>query len=105
MEEEPGSAGKNNTHNYAARILFGWRFKGVRKTGAKEEMWKPLSSDAQNGLVWLVRGPWNEEFVRELCALTGDDTHPHDDMADAVSLARAELLDSKADRLRALAGL
>lgn len=102
MEQEGGSAGKNNTFSYA-KTLFGWVFEGVRKTGSKTDEWRGLSSDAQNGLLVLVRGPWNEEFVRELCALTDDDTHPNDDMADAAALGRSKLIDSKADRLRALA--
>lgn len=69
IEEEPGSAGKNNTDNYAARVVPGYVFKGHRKTGSKPEFWKPLASAAQNGLLFLKRAPWNREFIAELCAL------------------------------------
>lgn len=100
MEEEPGSAGKNNTFNYASKVLKGWQVHGHRKTGPKPEYWKPLSADAKNGLVYLVRGPWNAEFVGEACALTTDDTHEHDDMMDAAGLARSILLND--DGLAAL---
>lgn len=103
MEEEPGSAGKNNTHNYAAKVLKGHQVEGHRKTGPKPEYWKPLSSDMRNGLVVLLRGPWNGEFTDELCALTDDDTHEHDDYADAAGLARSVLLgDGSLERLAAL---
>lgn len=85
IEEEPGSAGKNNTHNYATKVLFGWDVEGHRKTGPKSEYWKPLSAAARNGALILVRGPWNAEFVQELCLLTDDDSHPHDDQADAAA--------------------
>lgn len=104
FEEEPGSAGKNNTHNYAARVLFGWQVHGHRKTGPKPEYWKALSSVARNGNLYLVRGEWNADFVAELCALTLDDSHAHDDQADAASGGLAMLLgDSDADRARMLA--
>jgi predicted phage terminase large subunit-like protein len=96
FEEEPGSAGKNNTYNYASKVLPGWRVEGVRKTGPKMEFWKPLAADAKNGMLWLVRGPWNGEFVGELCALTNDDTHSHDDMADAAGGGRSKLFEDPA---------
>jgi predicted phage terminase large subunit-like protein len=93
IEQEPGSAGKNNTHNYATKVLVGHQVYGFPKTGPKPEYWKPLSSDAQNGMVVLVRAPWNDEFVSELCALTNDDSHAHDDYADAAGGLRAVLFD------------
>lgn len=103
IEEEPGSAGKNNTHNYAARVLFGFRVEGHRKTGPKTEYWKALSAAARNGLLYLVTGEWTEEFVRELCALTDDDSHAHDDQADAAAGGLSRLVgDTSADRARAL---
>lgn len=105
IEEEPGSAGKANTHNYATKILFGWSVEGHRKTGPKSEYWKPLSSAARNGALFLVRGPWNAEFVQELCLLTDDDSHPHDDQADAAAGMLDRLLeDSGATRARLLVG-
>jgi predicted phage terminase large subunit-like protein len=103
IEEEPGSSGKNNTHNYASRVLFGWQVYGHRKTGPKEEYWKPLSAAARNGLVHLVRGAWNAEFVQELCGLP---QVPHDDQADAASGGFSVLVgDNELDRARMLAGL
>lgn len=93
MEEEPGSAGKANTFNYGSRVLFGYQVHGHRKTGPKPEYWKALSSVARHGNLWLVKGPWNESFIEQLCALTDDDSHAHDDMADAASGALDRLLD------------
>lgn len=85
IEEEPGSAGKNNTHHYGSQVLFGWNVNGHRKTGPKTEFWKSLSSAGRHGLLYLVTAPWNREFVAELCGLTGNDSHAHDDMADAAA--------------------
>lgn len=93
FEEEPGSAGKNNTHNYASKLLPGWSVEGIRKTGPKPEYWRPLAADAKNAMVWLVRGEWNSELVAELCALTDDDSHAHDDYADAAGTLRSKLFE------------
>jgi predicted phage terminase large subunit-like protein len=103
FEEEGGSAGKNNTRNFAAKVFgLGWRVEGHRKTGSKSEYWKPLSSAARNGLLRLVRGDWNRAFVVELCGLRADMTHAHDDQADASSGALSILTPmSDLQRLRA----
>lgn len=93
IEQEPGSAGKNNTHNYATKVLPGWQVHGFPKTGPKAEYWTPLSADAKNAMVYLVNGPWNDEFIAELCGLTKDDSHAHDDYADAAGGLRAVLFD------------
>lgn len=85
LEEEPGSAGKNNTWNYAARVLKRFTVHGHRETGPKIVRWKALSAAMRNGLVTCVRGEWNRWFREELCALTDDDSHAHDDGADAAS--------------------
>lgn len=98
IEEEPGSAGKNNTHNYASRVLWGWQVHGHRKTGPKPEFWKGLSSVGRNGQLYLVRGNWTSEFVQELCALPHG---AHDDMADAAAGAFAMAVGSN-DAERAL---
>jgi predicted phage terminase large subunit-like protein len=104
MEQEPGSAGKTVVHGIKTRVLFGWSVTGMRKTGPKESYWKPLAAPAEAGNVCLVRGAWNEDFIRELKDLPG----AHDDQADAVAQAFAHLTDEKAaqvDRLRATAKL
>lgn len=96
IEEEGGAGGKNTTNNYASKVLFGWMVHGERKTGSKEAFWKPLAADAKNGLVTLVRGPWTTEFIAELCQLRADESHAHDDQADAAGLARSLLLEPDA---------
>jgi predicted phage terminase large subunit-like protein len=92
IEQEPGSAGKASIWSAKTRVLFGYNVIGVRKTGPKEVYWKPLSSIASAGGVYLLRGPWNEAFIRELKDLPG----VHDDQADSVSQGFAHLVDEKA---------
>jgi predicted phage terminase large subunit-like protein len=83
IEEEPGSSGKNTTHNYASRVLFGFSVRGHRKTGSKVEMWGPVSAQAQAGNVYLVRAPWNAWWLEE--AVAAPNPGVHDDGLDAVS--------------------
>lgn len=82
MEEEPGSSGKNNTHNYSTRILPGYDFAGVRRTGEKYSRMRPLASAAEQGNVYLVRGLWNEAFLDEAEAIPNGS---HDDQLDAAA--------------------
>lgn len=100
IEEEAGSSGKANTFNFAARVLVGYTVEGHRKTGPKPSYWKALASLARAGRVVLVRGAWNAEFRKELVSLTLDDSHAHDDQADAASGALDRLLMSR-DAMRA----
>ena len=92
MEEEPGSSGKNNTYNYG-KILTGYAFWGNRETGAKHLRAAPASSAAERGLICVVRGVWNTEFLDELEAYPNVN---HDDQLDGLSGAY-RMLTSKAN--------
>lgn len=88
LEEEPGSAGKNNTHNYKSRVLFGWTVHGHRKTGSKESFWGPLASQAEGGNAYLVEGDWIGWWLDE--AEAAPNPGVHDDGLDAVANGFAE---------------
>ena len=49
---------------------------------------KPLAAQAEAGNVKLVRGPWNEAWLRHM---HGQPDLPHDDIMDASSGAFGEL--------------
>ena len=51
----------------------------------------PVASYAEAGLIDVVRGEWNEDFLRELEMFTGTKDDSHDDQVDALSLAFAKL--------------
>lgn len=75
MEQEPGASGKDVIADYR-KELAGYVFKGVPATGSKELRADALASQCEGGNVKLVRGPWNEAFIAELCAFprgTNDD--------------------------------
>lgn len=64
--------------------IRGSNLRGVRVTADKITRalkWAPL---AEEGKVVLVRGPWNREFIEEVCRFPGG---KFDDQVDAVSLA------------------
>lgn len=82
MEQEGGSSGVAAIDHYAREVLKGFAFRGVRSTGSKTERARPLSSAAQAGNVFLVRGTWASDFLDEAHAFPGG---PHDDQVDAVS--------------------
>jgi predicted phage terminase large subunit-like protein len=91
IEQEPGSSGKNTISHYARNVLAGHCFNGVKSTGSKLERSKPFAAAVGNGLVRLVRGEWNREFIAE-CSVFPQKGF-HDDMVDAASGA-FEMLNS-----------
>jgi predicted phage terminase large subunit-like protein len=63
-EEEKGSAGKFNTFQMAQKLL-GYDAQSDPVVGDKVERAKPLAQAAENGLVYIVEAPWNQEFLAE----------------------------------------
>lgn len=98
IEREPGASGKMEAEYLASR-LAGYRVKIEPKRTAKEENWKPLSSQAEAGNVMMVRGSWNDEALAELEGLP---TAAHDDIADAASGAFIRLTMTAEPRIRSL---
>lgn len=100
FEEEPGSAGKNNTFNYKVRVLEGFFAQGIRSTGPKEVRANLLSSQAEAGNVGILRGHWNDGFFGFLEPFPS--RKKHDDPVDASSGAMEQLFVGKTaqDHLR-----
>lgn len=67
VEQEPGSGGKDSVED-TMRRLAGYRVErdlpGQR--GSKDVRAEPLATAAEVGQVRLVKGEWNEEFLREI---------------------------------------
>ncbi len=83
LEQEPGSSGKIMTDDYIRRVLSGYAAFSDRPTGPKEARANVFSAALYNGMVRLVRAPWNKPFVTECCLFPTKGVH--DDMVDAVS--------------------
>lgn len=90
MEKEPGASGKDDIYNFAKDHFKGFNFIGVPSSGSKEIRARGFSGAVANGLVYLVRGPWNSAFINECCAFPQKGVH--DDQVDAASGAYNELI-------------
>lgn len=79
--QDPGSAGKGEAEA-TARALAGFIVKFAVATGDKETRAKPVSSQAEAGNIKIVKGDWNELFLREL---ENFPTGRFDDQVDGLS--------------------
>lgn len=95
IEQDPGQAGKDQAMNYQRTVLPGWAVHANRATGPKESWWTSLAAFAKAGGVFLVRGEWNEAFVKELVSLPA----AKKDQADAASRGYAWLTGDEGKRL------
>ena len=82
VEQEPGSSGVYTIDHFVRNVLMGYQVSGERSTGNKMDRAKPLSSQAEAGNVYLVRGAWNKEYLQEL---HGFPQAGRDDQVDASS--------------------
>jgi predicted phage terminase large subunit-like protein len=87
FHQDPASAGKYEAE-ITARALDGFDVRYATATGDKETRAKPVSAQSEAGNVKLVRGLWNNEFLREV---ENFPTGRHDDSVDALSGAHAML--------------
>ena len=81
LPEDPGQAGKFQFSEYA-KALVGYNVRPLRETGDKITRQKPVSAQAFQRNILLLRGKWNEPFLRELEAFPEGD---HDDDVDGLA--------------------
>jgi predicted phage terminase large subunit-like protein len=87
-EKDPGGAGKTQVAA-RARLLAGYDY-GVNTVGTSKIMRaKPFRAQCEAGNVFLVRGTWNEEYLKELCSFP---TGTYDDQVDGSSCGFNALL-------------
>lgn len=66
IPQDPGQAGKAQ-RAYLASHLMGYDAHFSPESGAKEDRARPLSAQCEAGNLYLVRGPWNDSFINEMC--------------------------------------
>lgn len=64
VEQEPGSGGKESAES-TIRNLSGSSVYADRPTGDKATRAEPYAAQVQGGNVFLVRGEWNREFIKQ----------------------------------------
>ena len=87
IEQEPGASGKIASQ-HLVKLLAGFDVRCETVTGDKVVRSNPLAAQAEAGNVSIKRGPWVEEFLRELEMFPNGS---HDDQVDAASGALANL--------------
>lgn len=84
IQQDPGQAGKAQIEHFKRNVLNGFRVIG-EPTGnkSKEDRADPASGAAENGLIYMVRGDWNNDFLTE--AEMFPQQGFHDDMIDVLA--------------------
>lgn len=95
IEQEPGSGGVDSARA-TIRNLAGFPVRAERPTGDKILRARPFAAQAEAGNVYLVKAPWNAEYLDELLAFPQGQ---HADMVDASSGAFNRLANLRQFRL------
>jgi predicted phage terminase large subunit-like protein len=91
LEKDPGQAGKSDAETLAKAL--GHHDVRIRPaTKAKLVRFQPFSAAAENGLIRVVRAPWNDDYFNELEAFDGSGKGK-DDIVDSCSGGYLELED------------
>lgn len=72
IEGDPGQAGKSEAEAYV-RDLAGFNVEVNTVRESKGARARPLSAQVAIGNVYLVRAPWNDEYLREMANFDGSD--------------------------------
>lgn len=95
LEQDPGSAGIHEKWNLGLELAeFSPHF--LAPSGSKWVRSGPASAAAENGLIKIVRGPWNKAFLDEVDSFVDEafikpPPGYHDDQVDALSGAFSRL--------------
>jgi predicted phage terminase large subunit-like protein len=87
FSQDPGSSGAFEAQS-TALALCGYDVRYKVATGSKEARARPVSSQSAAGNIKIVRGHWNDEWLR---VLQGFPLAKHDDEVDSLSGAFAVL--------------
>lgn len=93
--QDPGQAGKAQKAAIAGK-LHGYKVHFSPETGSKEDRARPLAAQSEAGNLYLVRAPWNDVFMNELCLFPNG---RYADQADASSRAYMRLIMKKPKKI------
>jgi predicted phage terminase large subunit-like protein len=92
---DAGAAGKAEADNCASKIFsLGITVKKKQTNANKVKRFEPVAALAENEMIHVVKGDWNEKFFDELEQFTGSQKG-HDDIVDALSDLVNELVMKK----------
>ncbi len=84
IEQEPGSAGVSLLDHYKNNVLKGFTVIGIPTTKAKAVRAQPMLAGAEFNRYWLLKGAWNEIFLKEFDLFPNAE---HDDQVDNSAIA------------------
>ena len=91
LPQDPGAAGKVAFNHLASQLNDrGLTVRKAKTEKTKLKRFEPFAAMAENGMVKLVKGDWNEEYLAELESFDGGRKN-RDDMVDATSDASKHL--------------
>lgn len=88
-QQDPGSAGKDSAEA-TNRMLMGFPVFFEPVSGDKETRSEPLESGFQGGMVFLLQGAWNDDFIAEYVAFPRG---RNDDQVDGGASAYSKLIE------------
>lgn len=91
IPQDPGQAGKAQVREFR-RLLTGFAVRTSVESGSKETRAETVAGLAEQGMVKMVRGEWNQTLIDELTVFPNS---TFKDQADALSRAVAELIPKK----------
>lgn len=91
LPQDPGQAGKAQKYRIA-ELLQGYNFHITTESGDKETRAEPFAAQVGAERVFLVRGPWNADYIEEL---RGFPSGRYKDQVDASSRCFMELIGTK----------
>lgn len=83
LERERGSAGTHFVDTFRRDHLANYMVRGFYVTGDKVSRAKNAATRVDEGRVYLVEGPWIDDFTAEHGSYTGTTADGHDDQVDA----------------------
>lgn len=81
IPQDPGAAGKIMVSSFV-KLLAGYPVRTQKPSGDKQTRAMPFASQAEHGNVYIVRRPWNIDYINELCKFPYG---AHDDQVDATA--------------------
>ena len=86
VPRDPGQAGIDQAEQLASRLRTeGFDVKIVPVSGKKATRARTSQEKINGGDVYIMRGPWNAEFIDEHRLFREDESHDHDDIVDIMS--------------------
>jgi len=70
VPQDPGSAGKTVARDMVS-MLVGYNVHKLIETGSKIDRAEPFATQAENGNVEMVIGPWNDAYLEEMTNFPG----------------------------------